>query len=90
MSTAQAVRARIAKLPKGKPFTGERFLEHGSRIPGRGRVRRVSVLAAVRLVRQGRRRGLVAPRLSEILRIGRTAAPMPNRPNAYGKRQNSN
>ena len=31
MSTAQAVQAHIARLPKGKPFIGERFLEHGSR-----------------------------------------------------------
>ena len=31
MSTAQAVRAAIRRLPKGTPFTSERFLEHGSR-----------------------------------------------------------
>ena len=31
MPTAQAVRAGIHKLPKGKPFTRERFLKHGSR-----------------------------------------------------------
>ena len=31
MSTAQTVRARIAKLPQGKPFTSDRFLKHGSR-----------------------------------------------------------
>ena len=31
MSTAKAVRAAIRKLPVGKPFTGARFLKHGSR-----------------------------------------------------------
>ncbi|MCY4601636.1 MAG: hypothetical protein OXF27_17155 [Acidobacteria bacterium] len=31
MSTARAIRAGIRKLSKGKPFTSERFLTHGSR-----------------------------------------------------------
>ena len=31
MSTAKAVRAAIRKLPRGKPFTGARFLKHGAR-----------------------------------------------------------
>ena len=31
MFTARAIRAGIRELPKGKPFTSERFREHGSR-----------------------------------------------------------
>ena len=31
MSTAQAIRAGIRKLPRGKPFTSARFLKHGTR-----------------------------------------------------------
>ena len=31
MSIAGAIRAGIRKLPKGKPFTSQRFLRHGSR-----------------------------------------------------------
>ena len=51
MSTAQAVRAGIRKLPKGKPFTSERFLTHGSRsavdrtlsrLVGRGEIQRLA------------------------------------------------
>ncbi len=30
MSTAKAVRTAIRKLPRGRPFTGARFLKHGS------------------------------------------------------------
>ncbi len=43
MSIAQDVRAAIRKLPRGRPFTGARFLKHG----GRGTVdRALSRLAA--------------------------------------------
>ena len=31
MSTAKAVRAAIRKLPRGRPFSGARFLGHGTR-----------------------------------------------------------
>ena len=31
MSTAQTVRVRMRRLPKGKPFTSAHFLQHGSR-----------------------------------------------------------
>ena len=50
-STAQAIRASIGKLPKGTPFTGERFLKHGSRgavdrtlsrLAGRGAIQRLA------------------------------------------------
>ena len=51
MSTAQAVRSGIQKLPMGKLFTHERFLKHGSRgavdralsrLVGRGDIQRVA------------------------------------------------
>ena len=45
MSTAQAIRASIRKLPRGKPFTSARFLRHGSR----GAIDR----ALSRIVREG-------------------------------------
>ncbi len=51
MSTARAIRAGIGKLAKGKPFTSERFLKHGSRsavdrtlsrLAGRGEIQRLA------------------------------------------------
>ena len=51
MSAARAIRAGIRKLPKGKPFTNERFLKHGSRsavdrtlsrLAGRGEIQRLA------------------------------------------------
>lgn len=45
MSTSQAIRTDIRKLPKGKPFTSARFLKYGSR----GAVDR----AISRIVREG-------------------------------------
>ncbi len=51
MSTARAIRASLCKLPKGKPFTSERFLKHGSRsavdrtlsrLVGQGEIQRVA------------------------------------------------
>ena len=51
MAIAQAVRAGVHKLPRGKPFTHERFLKHGSRgavdrtlsrLVGRGEILRLA------------------------------------------------
>ena len=64
MSTAQTVRAAIHKLPKGKPFTSERFLEHGSR----GTVdRALSRLAASGEIQRLARGVFVRPRTSRFV-----------------------
>ena len=51
MSTAKAVQSAIRKLPRGKPFTSARFLEHGtrgavdrtlSRLVGAGEIQRLA------------------------------------------------
>ena len=64
MSTAHAVRAAIRKLPRGKPFTGERFLTHGSR----GAVdRALSRLAAGGEIQRLARGVFVRPRTSRFV-----------------------
>ena len=51
MSTAQAIRARVRKLPRGKPFTSAHLLKHGtrgavdrtlSRLVGEGEIQRLA------------------------------------------------
>ena len=75
MSTARAVRAAIRELPKGKPFTGERFLKHGSRsavdrtlsrLVGRGEIQRVARGVFVR-PRTSRFVGTVLPDVLEVV-----------------------
>ena len=74
-STARAVRAGVRRLPEGKPFTRERFLEHGSRsavdrtlsrLAGRGEIQRVARGVFVR-PRTSRFVGAVAPDLLEVV-----------------------
>ena len=75
MSTARAVRAGIGKLPKGKPFTSERFLKHGSRstvdrtlsrLAGRGEIQRIARGVFVR-PRTSRFVGAVLPGVLEVV-----------------------
>lgn len=75
MSTAQTVLASIRKLPKGKPFTSARFLEHGSRsavdrtlsrLVGRGEIQRVARGVFVR-PRTSRFVGTVVPEVQEVV-----------------------
>ena len=75
MSTAQAVRAAIRRLPKGKPFTSERFLEHGSRsavdrtlsrLAARGEIERLARGVFVR-PRTSRFVGTVLPDVVEVV-----------------------
>ena len=75
MSTARAIRAAIRELPKGKPFTGERFLKHGSRgavdrtlsrLTGQGEIHRVARGVFVR-PRTSRFVGTVLPDILEVV-----------------------
>ena len=75
MSTAQAVRAAIRKLPKGKPFTSARVLRHGSRsavdwtlsrLVGRGEIQRLARGVFVR-PRSSRFVGTVVPDVVEVV-----------------------
>ncbi len=75
MSTAKAVRAAIRKLPRGRPFTGARFLQHGtrgavdrtlSRLAAEGEIRRLAQGVFVR-PRTSRLVGAVMPELREIV-----------------------
>ena len=75
MSTARAIRAGIRELPKGKPFTGERFLKHGSRgavdrtlsrLAGQGEIHRVARGVFVR-PRTSRFVGTVLPDILEVV-----------------------
>ena len=75
MSTARAIRAGIRKLPKGKPFTSERFLKHGSRsavdrtlsrLAGRGEIQRLARGVFVR-PRTSRFVGTVLPDVLEVV-----------------------
>ena len=75
MSTARAVRAGVRELAEGKPFTRERFLEHGSRsavdrtlsrLAGRGEIQRVARGVFVR-PRTSRFVGAVAPDILEVV-----------------------
>lgn len=75
MSTAQTVLANIRKLPKGKPFTSARFLEHGSRsavdrtlsrLVGQGEIQRIARGVFVR-PRTSRFVGTVVPEVHEVV-----------------------
>ena len=75
MSTARAVRASLCELPKGEPFTSERFLKHGSRsavartlsrLVGRGEIQRVARGVFVR-PRTSRFVGTVLPDILEVV-----------------------
>lgn len=75
MSTAQAIRATIRKLPKGTPFTGARFLEHGSRsvvdrtlsrLVGEGEIERLARGVFVR-PRTSRFVGTVLPGVAQVV-----------------------
>ena len=75
MSTVRAIRAGIRKLPKGKPFTSERFLKHGSRstvdrtlsrLAGQGEVQRLARGVFVR-PRTSRFVGAVLPDVLEVV-----------------------
>ena len=73
--TAGAIRAGMLKLPKGKPFTSERFLKHGSRgavdralsrLGGRGEIQRLARGVFVR-PRTSRFVGAVLPDVLEVV-----------------------
>ena len=75
MSTAKTVRAAIRKLPRGKPFTGARFLKHGtrsavdrtlSRLTADGGIRRLAHGVFVR-PRTNRFVGTVMPDIHEVV-----------------------
>ena len=75
MPTARAIRAGIRKLPKGKPFTSERFLKHGShsavdrtlsRLVERGEIQRLARGVFVR-PRTSRFVGTVLPDVLEVV-----------------------
>ncbi len=75
MSTAQAVRAGVRKLSRGKPFTSARFLKHGtrgavdrtlSRLVGKGEIQRVAQGVFVR-PRTSRFVGTVLPDVLEVV-----------------------
>ena len=53
MSTAKAVRAAIRKLPRGRPFTGARFLKHGTRSAVDRTLSRLAADAEIRRLAQG-------------------------------------
>ena len=75
MSTARTIRTGIRKLPKGKPFTSARFLEHGSRgtvdrtlsrLAARGEIQRLARGVFVR-PRTNRFVGTVLPDILEVV-----------------------
>ena len=75
MSTARTIRTCIRKLPKGKPFTSARFLEHGSRgtvdrtlsrLAARGEIQRLARGVFVR-PRTNRFVGTVLPDILEVV-----------------------
>ena len=75
MSTAKAVRAAIRKLPRGRPFTGARFLKHGargavdrslSRLVAEGEIQRLAQGVFVR-PRTSRFVGTVMPDIHEVV-----------------------
>ncbi len=75
MSTARAIRVGIRKLPKGKPFTSERFLKHGSRntvdrtlsrLAGQGEIQRLARGVFVR-PRKSRFVGTILPDVVEVV-----------------------
>ena len=75
MSTAKAVRTAIRKMPRGRPFTGARFLKHGtrgavdrtlSRLAANGEIRRLAHGVFVR-PRNSRFVGTVMPDIHEVV-----------------------
>ena len=75
MSTAQAIRAGVRKLPRGKLFTSARFLKHGtrgavdrilSRLVGEGKIQRLAHGVFVR-PRTSRFVGTVLPDVLEVV-----------------------
>ena len=77
MSTAQAVRTAIRKLPRGRPFTGARFLKHGargavdrtlSRLVAEGKIQRLAHGVFVR-PRTSRFVGTVVPDIYEVVKV---------------------
>ena len=75
MSTAQAIRAGVRKLRRGKPFTSARFLKHGtrsavdrtlSRLVGEGKIQRLAYGVFVR-PRTSRFVGTVLPDVLEVV-----------------------
>ena len=75
MSTAKAVRTAIRKMPRGRPFTGARFLKHGtrgavdrtlSRLAANGEIRRLAHGVFVR-PRTSRFVGTVMPDVHEVV-----------------------
>lgn len=75
MSTAKAVRTAIQELPRGKPFTGARFLKHGargaidrtlSRLVAEGGIQRLTHGVFVR-PRTSRFVGTVLPDVNEVV-----------------------
>ena len=76
MSTAQAIRTGIRRLPSGKPFTSARFFRHGtsgtvnrtlSRLVREGKIQRVSRGVFVR-PRKSRFVGTVLPDVQEVVK----------------------
>ena len=77
MSISKAVRTAIRKLPRGKPFTGARFLKHGtrgaidrtlSRLVAEGEIRRLAQGVFVR-PRASRFVGAVIPDIHEVVEV---------------------
>lgn len=75
MSTAKAVRTAIRKMPRGRPFTGDRFVKHGtrtavsrtlSRLVADGEIRRLAHGVFVR-PRTSRFVGTVMPDIHEVV-----------------------
>ena len=75
MSTAKAVRTAMRNLPRGRPFTGARFLKHGtrgavdrtlSRLAAEGEIRRLAQGVFVR-PRTSRFVGAVMPDIREVV-----------------------
>ena len=75
MSTAKTIRAGVRKLPRGKPFTGARFLKHGtrgavdrtlSRLVGEGEIQRLAHGVFVR-PRTSRFVGTVLPDILDVV-----------------------
>lgn len=77
MSTTEAIRTRIQRLPKGKPFTSSRFLKLGSRaavdkalsrLVGEGEVERLARGVFVR-PKKSRFIGAVMPEVLEVIKV---------------------
>ena len=77
MSTTEAIRTRIQRLPKGKPFTSSRFLKLGSRsavdkalsrLVGEGEIERLARGVFVR-PKKSRFIGTVVPEVLEVIKV---------------------